>query len=250
MGSRPRGIVRRLRLLTGLVLFTYLLTHYANHALGLVSIEALEQGRTAFLTVWRNPLGQLVLYGSLAIHLGLAVWSIYQRPSLRMPVWQAVQLLVGLMIPPLLAIHIIGTRLADVLYSTRDSYTYVLLSLWVFSPLSGLQQAIVLVVAWLHGCIGLHCWLHLKAWYPRAVSLLFAAALLVPLLGLLGFAVAGRDVARLAADPAWLEEAAAAIGFPSAEQVAFLYDLEHSLWAGFALLLAGTLAARGLRRCL
>jgi adenylate cyclase len=243
-----RGILGRLRLATGLVLFAYLLTHFANHALGLVSLDALEAGRVVFLAVWRGPVGQLLLYGALAIHFGLALWSIYQRRSLRMARWQATQLLVGLMIPPLLAIHIIGTRLADLLYGTNDTYAYVLLTLWVAQPLSGLQQAIVMVLAWLHGCIGLHFWLRLKAWYPRAAPLLYGGALLVPVIGLLGFAVGGRDVARLAADPAWLEQAVAAIQLPSPEQVAFLYQLEHWLWAGFALLLAGTLAARQLRR--
>ena len=242
-----RGILGRLRLATGLVLFAYLLTHFLNHALGLVSLAVLEQGRTLFLALWRNPLGTLLLYGSLATHLGRAFWSIYQRRSLRMSVWRAVQLVVGLMIPPLLAIHIIGTRLAYEFYGTQDSYTYVLLVLWVFDPLGGLQQVVVLSVAWLHGCIGLHFWLRLRARYPRALPLFYVAALLIPLLGLLGFGVGGRNIARLAADPDWLAEASAAIRFPSEEQVAFLYDLEHGLWIGFALLLAGTLVARGLR---
>ena len=37
-------MVRRLRLVSGLVLFAYLLTHALNHTLGLVSLEALEAG--------------------------------------------------------------------------------------------------------------------------------------------------------------------------------------------------------------
>jgi adenylate cyclase len=245
-----RRIVARLRLASGLVLFAYLLTHFANHALGLVSLEALEWGRGWFLALWRNPVGTVVLYGSLAIHMGLAVWSIYRRRSLRMPAWEATQLLVGLLIPPLLAIHIIGTRLAYEIYGTQDSYTYELLVLWVFKPLSGLQQGTLLAVAWLHGCIGLHFWLRLKQWYRPATPLAYGAALLVPLLGFLGFAVGGRDVARLARDPAWLDRASAAIGFPSQEQVDRLYAMEHWFWTGFALTLVGVVAARGLRHWL
>ncbi len=38
-------MIRRLHLITGLVLFAYLLTHLLNLALGLVSIEALRFGR-------------------------------------------------------------------------------------------------------------------------------------------------------------------------------------------------------------
>ncbi len=35
-------MVRRLRLWSGLILFTYLTTHFANHALGLISLRAME----------------------------------------------------------------------------------------------------------------------------------------------------------------------------------------------------------------
>ncbi|MGH6959354.1 MAG: adenylate/guanylate cyclase domain-containing protein, partial [Dongiaceae bacterium] len=204
----------------------------------------MEQGRDLFLGLWRNPLGTTVLYGALFMHLALAFWSIYRRRSLRMPMWEAAQLVVGLLIPPLIAIHIIGTRLAYELYDTQDTYTYELLVLWVFQPESGRQQAIVLVVAWLHGCIGLHFWLRLKPWYGRALPFAYASALLVPVVGLLGFTQGGREVARLNEDPAWFEEAAAAIHFPSEESVVFLYTLEHRLWIGFALVLIGTLGAR------
>ena len=48
------GLGQRLRLVSGIVLFVYLTTHLLNHALGLVSLEAMEQGRLAFLAVWRG----------------------------------------------------------------------------------------------------------------------------------------------------------------------------------------------------
>ena len=41
-------IVRRVRLVSGLVLLTYLATHFINHALGLISLEAMEAGRIWF----------------------------------------------------------------------------------------------------------------------------------------------------------------------------------------------------------
>ena len=245
-----RSIVTRLRLATGLVLFAYLVTHFANHALGLVSLDAMESGRRLFLALWRNPVGTIVLYGSLAIHLGLAFWSLYRRRSLRMPAWEATQLIVGLLIPPLLAIHIIGTRLAHAIYGTDDTYTYELLVIWVFQPSSGLQQAAVLVVAWLHGCIGLHFWLRLKSWYAQWVPFAYAGALLVPVIGLLGFVAGGREVARLARDDAWREAAVSQIGFPDQAGVTMLYALEHWFLIGFAVVLVGTLVARGVRRWL
>src|SRR5262249_13437208 len=101
-----RRIAARVRLGSGLVLFAYLVMHFANHALGLGSLDALAWGRDWFLAVWRNAVGTTVLYGAFALHMGLAFWSIYRRRSLRMPASEATQLVVGLLIPPLLAIHV------------------------------------------------------------------------------------------------------------------------------------------------
>ena len=167
-------LVNRTRLATGLVLFAYAATHLLNHSLGLISLDAMDAGRRVFVTIWFNPLGLTLLYGSLTIHLALAFWSIYRRRSLRMPLWEAAQLLLGLMIPPLLAIHVIGSRGSHQLYGTDTNYIYELLILWVFSPKDGVQLAFVLVILWMHGCIGLHFWLRLKSWYPRALPFVYS----------------------------------------------------------------------------
>jgi adenylate cyclase len=123
----------------------------------------------------------------------------------------------------------------------------VLYALWVADPWGGLQQAVVLLVAWIHGCIGLHFWLRIRPWYPAWQPTLYGAALLLPVLALLGFAMAGREVARLAADPAWFEAAAAAIRFPDADEVALLYRLEHLGWVLFLGLLGLVFIARWFR---
>jgi adenylate cyclase len=238
---------RRLHLTTGLVLFTYLLTHQLNHALGLISLDALAAGRNVFLAVWRNPAGTVLLYGALLLHGGGALAAIYRRRRLAMPVWEAAQLIFGLAIPPLLTLHILGTRLASELFGVDDSYIYVLLIYYVFSPVLAFKQVLVVLVAWLHGCIGMHYWLRLKPWYPRAVPYLYGAALTLPLLALLGFYVAGREIVRLAADPAWLAQAQAHIQPPDAAGVALLYGLDTAIIVGLAGLLVAVFAARWLR---
>ena len=101
-------LVRRLRICTGLVLLAYLTTHFANHALGLISLDRMDDGREWFLWLWRNPVGTTLLYGSLVIHASLAFTSLYRRRHLRMPAWEATQLVLGLLIPPLLVSHKIG----------------------------------------------------------------------------------------------------------------------------------------------
>jgi adenylate cyclase len=90
---------REIRLVSGLVLATFLLTHFGNHALGLVSIEAMEAGRAWFNRLWRNPAGAILLYGSLLLHFLLALQALYRRRTLRMPVREAAQLTLGLSLP-------------------------------------------------------------------------------------------------------------------------------------------------------
>ena len=51
-----------------------------------------------------------------------------------------------------------------------------------------------MIVAWVHGCIGLYFWLRMKAFYKKAAPFLLAAAVLVPTLSLLGLYQGGRNV--------------------------------------------------------
>ena len=240
-------MVRRAHLITGLILFSYVLTHLLNHALGLISIEVLEAGRAVFNLFWRSLPATVALYGALLIHMGLAFWSLYRRRYLTMPIWEAAQITLGLSIPPLLALHILGTRFAHETLGVNDSYVYMLLIFFVFNPVAGVKQVAVLIVAWLHGCIGLHFWLRLKPWYRPALPYIYAAALLVPVVSLLGVLAAGQQVSRLADDPVWLERASAAIGFPDSEGVALIYAMDDGLLIGYGALAVLVLAARSVR---
>lgn len=240
--------VRRTRLVTGLILLTYLATHLLNHSLGLISLAAMEWGRGWFLALWRNPLGTAALYGSLLTHLGLALWALYQRRHLRMPFWEAWQLLLGLTIPPLLTVHALGTRLSHEWFGVDDSYSLLVLTLWHASPLDGLRQSILIAIAWLHGCIGLHFWLRLRPWYKRVAPLLLGWALLLPVLGLLGFSQAGHEVSNLIArNPNWIERVLTDAKVPPRSQREPLYGVERALIFGFAGLVALTLLARAAR---
>jgi adenylate cyclase len=53
----------RLRLYSGLVLFTYLVGHLANHALGVISLEAMNAG-LPFVAPWRTLPGTVLLGGA------------------------------------------------------------------------------------------------------------------------------------------------------------------------------------------
>jgi adenylate cyclase len=239
---------RRIRLASGLVLFAYVTTHLANHALGLVSLEAMEAGRRWFLAAWRNPLGSLLLYASLVTHVTLAFWALYQRRTLRMPRWEAAQLAFGLAIPPLLVRHIVGTRIAWQVFEVEDAYSRVALSLWSLAPELGARQILVVVLAWLHVMIGLHAIVKLRGWYPRAAPWLLAFALTVPGLGILGFVNGGRDAAALARDPAVRAEMLWHGRAPlRPEDTAVLERVRDRGLYGYFTLLAAVLMARGVR---
>jgi len=241
-------MIRRVRLVTGLVLFAYVTTHLFNHALGLVSVAAMDAGRDWFLLLWRNPVGTAALYGSMLAHLALALWALYQRRSLRMPVIEAVQLAFGLSILPLLTIHVVGTRLGSEWFGFNDTYPPVLANLWKARTDLGVRQALLLVIVWTHGCIGLHLWLRLKSGYSRHAPWLAALALLVPVLALLGFAEGGREVLRSADQPGWMTHAIAEAHSPNGTERAQLERVAENILLAFAACVAFTLLARLVRK--
>jgi len=241
------AVVRQIRLWTGLVLFTYLTTHFLNHALGLVSLEAMAAGQDWFVLVWRSLPGTIALYGSFGIHNLLALWALYRRRTLRMPAWEASQLTLGLLVPPLLVWHVVGTRLAHEVAGTQTTYTFVVLALWQLNPIAGLRQVVVLAVAWIHGCIGLHFWLRLRPWYPRLARTIYSGFLLVPVLALLGFATAGQEVSRRASEPGFVQTVIREARLPSPAQRAVLGQVARAIFWGDLGAIALVLAARAVR---
>jgi adenylate cyclase len=241
-------MVRRLRLISGLVLFTYVLTHLLNLVLGLVSFPALEAGREIFVAVWRWLPLTVLLYAGLLVHLALAYYAIFRRNSLAMPPLEALRYAFGVLIIPLAALHILGTRLVHEVYGVEDSYLYVVTAQWVFEPAYAVQQTLLVLVVWSHGCIGLHLWLRLKPWYPTAAPAALAAAVLLPTLALAGYLAAGKEVLRLAQDPDFVSSVTARAGVPSAAAQAEVLALRDGVVIGFFVLLGLTLLGRVLWR--
>jgi adenylate cyclase len=244
------AIIRRLRLGSGLVMLTYVTTHLLNHALGLVvPVATMDRVLHHVYVVVTDPAVSVLLYGAFALHYSLALWALWQRRSLRMPLADGVQLVLGFLIPFMLVEHVVENRIGDRWFGADHGYyDSLLLDIWVRMPWLGALQAAVLVVAWVHAMIGLRFWLRLKPWYPRWQPLLYATALLVPTLAVLGFVEAGREVAAAAQDPAWvtaLDEAR-----PAAQGAArlALEQIKIGLLAGFAAALLAMLLAWHVRQ--
>ncbi|NNE23006.1 MAG: 2Fe-2S iron-sulfur cluster binding domain-containing protein [Rhizobiales bacterium] len=183
--------MHRVRIATGIALFTFAATHLLNHALGLVSIEAMEEARGYRTAITRSWPVSVVLAASLLIHLILGLRSFARRRVLQMRPAEAFQLAFGILIPLFLFKHIIGMRFSHELYGVNDNYAYALFVIW---PSNAINQLVLITLVWVHGCIGMHAWLHMRPWYRRLLPAIFGAAVLIPVLAFAGFAVAGREI--------------------------------------------------------
>lgn len=235
---RPAG-ARSVRLASGLVLFVYIGTHLLNHSLGNASLAWLERGLLVQKFVWQGWLGTIFLYSALVMHFFLGLWALYERRSLHWTPNEVAQLTLGLCIPPLLANHLVNTRIAFAEFGLNKGYAQLLYSLWIAQPAFGRVQLMLLVVAWLHGCYGIWFWLRLKPWFGAWRSVLLSVALLLPVLALLGYLQGGREVMALAQNPDWRAQALAQTVVGTAAQDRWLVDLRNDflLFDGGALLL-------------
>jgi adenylate cyclase len=239
--------INRARLISGLVLFSYVSLHLINLSLGLVSIHAMDAMLAVVVLFWGHWSVQAVLLTAILTHFSLALRALWRRRTLRMPPRETAQIVLGFLIPFMLVLHVSKTRVAEATYQAHITYAYELLQFWVRDPWAGLEQVTLLVVAWTHACIGLHFVMRFRRWYPNAQPYLLISAFSIPFLGFLGFLRAGMVVRRLAQDPAWVAAVDHDTGLNAAHKAQILwiaFDLRMIVLA----LLLGVIAARLVRR--
>ena len=243
-------MIRRIRLIAGLVMLAYVTMHLLNHALGLVSIPAMGWALSEVVfPIWSFPPMEAALYGAFAVHYSLALWALWQRQTLRLHGSEYLQLVLGFSLPFLLASHVVGTRVADSFFGTYDLfYEHVLYNYFVLTPFRGYLQLVALVVAWTHAMVGLHYWLRIRPWYARWRECALTAAVLIPVLSLLGAIEAGRQIIALAAQPGWTAQAFAQMTLPTPQIAASLTRITDGLVMFFAIAVAAVLMARLARR--
>ena len=182
-------LLGRFRLLSGLVLFAFATTHFLNHALGLVSVEAMQVGQDLRTAITQSLLGTACLLAAALVHFILGLAKFLRVRTLRLGLRNIVQLVFGLLIPVLMLRHVLGTRGVDVLFGIETTYAYALWAMW---PGEAWRQAALMVLVWGHGCIGVHHWLGGKPWYRNTLWLWYGFAVLIPSLGYAGYVSAGR----------------------------------------------------------
>lgn len=243
-----RGIgVRQVRLICELILFSYLLSHYLNHTLGNISLEAMEYGLRFHMVLWHSSIGTLLLYPAFLVHGSLGLWALYQRRYFRWKTTEIVQLTLGLSIPVILCTHLIGERLGVTLYGLHRSFAQALYTFWVAQPELGVTQASLLFIAWIHGCIGLYLWLRLKPSFPRLAPALLGLAVLLPALAFLGYYQQGRTVRQLAQQPGWRAQILAPANIGTEAERANLIRIRDYFLLFYAGAIGAVFAARGIR---
>ncbi len=229
-------------------MFAYVTTHFVNHSLGLVSVQLMDRALEHIYAYWSSPLGGFILYGAFAIHYSLALWALWLRRSLKMPLAEATQLVLGFSIPFFLTEHVLQTRVVDTFYGADYGYySTVLYAFFVTSPVRGGLQLTVLVIAWIHAVIGLRFWLRVKPGYDRWQPILYAFALLMPTLAILGFFEGGLQVMAMAEDPAWVARLAEAHPRAAPADAAVIDQMVVWVRYGFLAALLAVLAARVVR---
>jgi adenylate cyclase len=243
-----RGIgIRQVRIACGLVLFAYLISHFLNHALGNISLDAMATGLHYHILFWQFPPVATVFYGAAIIHAGLGIWALYARRQFRWKAIEPLQLVLGLSIPALIIAHIAGVRLGQALYGQEKLYPQVFYAYWVVWPYKMWLMFAVLLVAWVHGCIGLYFWLQMKAFYKRAAPFLLVAAVLIPTVAMLGLYQGGRSVVDDSDSAEWKTDnlSVRQVGTPAQQDA--LEDITQYFLIGYLGLIGLALLARGVR---
>ncbi|MCC8941431.1 adenylate/guanylate cyclase domain-containing protein [Bradyrhizobium sp. Arg68] len=246
-----RGVgLRQVRLVSGAIMFAYLVSHFLNHALGNISVDAMMIGVHYHTMFWQFLPVAILFYGACLVHTALGIWALYQRREFRWKAIEPLQLALGLSIPMLIIAHIVGVRLGQALYGHEKLYPQELYTFFIASPNRLWTMLAVLVIAWVHGCIGLYFWLRMRAFFKRAAPFLLAAAVLIPTLAMLGIYQGGRATMSDWEDADWRKQELSVAKFGTAAQGKMLDSITDYLIYGYLGLLGLVLVARAGRALL
>ena len=243
-----RGLgVRQIRLTSGLILFAYVVSHFINHALGNISLEAMGNYLQYHILFWRSWPVAIVLYSAALTHTALGIFALYERRHFRWTATEATQLLLGLSIPALIMSHLIGLRLAASLFGHQKFYEQAFFAYWVAWPHMAIVYYVLLGVAWAHGCIGLYFWWRMKPFFRFAAPYLLAAAVLLPAVSMLGLYQGGRAVVDASSDRDWQQENLSVARVGTTRDQALIDEITNDAILGYVALLGAVLVARGVR---
>ncbi|OED40044.1 hypothetical protein AB833_12725 [Chromatiales bacterium (ex Bugula neritina AB1)] len=196
-------VARRLKIITGLILFTFVTVHLMNLAIGFFSLPLADQLRPVMMFPFSNrPVGA-ILFASVTLHMFLGLQALYKRNTLQMTRHDTVQLVTALLIIPLLVPHAWSMIANKQMLGITPGYFELFQFFWIKEPIAGIRQVLLLIVIWVHGCLGLFTWLRIKLWWPRLANYANLIAVIIPVLALLAFVDGGmRALGASGFDPA------------------------------------------------
>ena len=71
--------ITKTRIVTGLILFTYVLLHFLNVGMGLFSPQAQEAMQEARKLFTRSDIGSAIVYGAFVIHARSSKWCLVSQ---------------------------------------------------------------------------------------------------------------------------------------------------------------------------
>ncbi|MGI9370082.1 MAG: adenylate/guanylate cyclase domain-containing protein [Ruegeria sp.] len=213
----------RLRIISGLVLMTYVFFHFVNIGLGLFDPMWMNAMQDVRQFISRSLIGSVLLYGSFLTHMGLSLMSLAQRRTLQMPFHSWLQVILGLLIPLQLISHMVQTRLAHEIYDVNDRMSYLAILMWPNESIW--WQSTLLLIVWIHGCIGLHLWLRLTRWWGKAIPYLIGVAVFVPAFAYAGLISEGRRMYADFADPDLRDQYIEYFNWPEPSEFHYLADV-------------------------
>ncbi|WP_299724116.1 adenylate/guanylate cyclase domain-containing protein [uncultured Tateyamaria sp.] len=225
----------RIRIASGLILMIYVALHLLNLASVLISPDFFDAFQRVRLWIVRSDAGTLIMGLALFAHMALSLGKVALARTLRMPLRDVVQIVLGLIIPLILVSHVIYTRAAHEVLGVTTMLGYVNALIW--TTWDGWMQALLVIITWVHGCIGLHMWLRVTRWWQAVLPWLTGIAVLVPTLAILGFVLSARVMDGLLQDARAAQLARDVWQWPDADGFARLAEIDRmSTWFVWALL--------------
>ena len=184
------SLIRRTRIVSGLVLFVYASTHLLNHSVAAISIAAADAAREHFIAVWRNPVAEILLFASLALHILLGFQAVLRRKSFKMTAREWVQMVFPFMALLVLIPHVLTTAILSRVFGVEDNYELIFAGTLVDPSLASkytVFYSLMIVMIWTHGVIGMNGLLRYRPYYMRFRRLFVGFFWAVPILALAGF---------------------------------------------------------------
>ena len=214
----------------------FVMTYYS---LGLVSTDAMEG---LLVVVGPFLMAAPFFTTALLIHASLGLWKLYRRNTLKMPLWEATQITLGLALTFLnIPYNLAGIVTALVFHLGTNYVDTVLIS---YPDMAWRYVAMALVIGF-HAQIGTHTVLRLRPWYPRVRWIIIAVCTLLPLAAALGYLNGGYHLYQAYQSGHLDPDEVPHLLTP--DQRGFLGAVDLADYLFFTLVIAGVFVARAVR---